>query len=219
MKWYPLSVQPHKVSSPTWEMDLQKSCPWHDAECAICGCQMEVRFHGLALSVQQQKLNIAFFIIIIIPGKMKLLISGTHKQGGKLDVLFYTKYSVAGRTVSYLFVLLSAFRACVQKPWMAIKHTHLKKTKKHWTHYNTRTVAHSFGSNNYNLTAVINFAYRRWFLFWLQLYRKVELWESIISLAVLDINTLAASSTATLHFVKNSTHELESTAAALKCTL
>lgn len=96
---------------------------------------------------------------------------------------------------------------------------HLKKTKKHWTHYNTRTVAHSFGSNNYNLTAVINFAYRRWFLFWLQLYRKVELWESIISLAVLDINTLAASSTATLHFVKNSTHELESTAAALKCTL
>lgn len=102
-----------------------------------------------------------FFFIIIIPGKMKLLISGTHKQGGRLDVLFYTKYSVAGRTVLYLFVLLSAFRACVQKPWMAIKHTHLKKTKKHWTHYNTRTVAHSFGSNNYNLTAVINFAYRR----------------------------------------------------------
>lgn len=56
-----------------------------------------------------------------------------------------------------------------------------------------RAIQHT--SNNYNLRAAVNFGYSRWFLFWLQLYRKVEVWESIISLAVLDINTLAANST------------------------
>lgn len=80
--------------------------------------------------------------------------------------------------------------------WPLSTHACLKSGKR-GTFYNNHTIAHRIirCSNNYNLRTAINFGYSRWFLFWLQLYRKVELWESIISLAVLDINTLAANST------------------------
>lgn len=36
---------------------LRTSFSWQDTQCAIWRCQMEVRFHGLELSVVQQKLN------------------------------------------------------------------------------------------------------------------------------------------------------------------
>lgn len=66
----PIGVQPHNVSFRTWEMDIEESLPWHDAECAIWGCQIEVRF-------QCNSTNVFFFIA----GKMKLLMYGTHKHG------------------------------------------------------------------------------------------------------------------------------------------
>lgn len=94
----PIGVQPHNVSFKTWEMDIEKSLPWHDAECAIWGCQIEVRF-------QCNSTNVFFFYC----WEDEIADVWYTQTWWRLHTLLDSKYRVAARADSYLY----CFSSCI----------------------------------------------------------------------------------------------------------
>lgn len=160
-KRYPLGCSPHNVSPQTWEMDLQKSFLRHDTECAIWACQMEVRFHGLALSVLQQKLEECcfFFFFFLLRGRLNCWYTVHTNTDKALHAIGFQGHCCCYGGLSILYCLL-AF------PWLS-EHTRSIYDEKQGTLYSNHAIAHRSNgcSNNYNLR-IMNLAYTRWFLFW-----------------------------------------------------